>query len=174
VIIVTGAMAAGKSTVAQAIAERLPRAAHVRGDVFRRMVVSGRREMGPDLAPEAVDQLWLRYELAATVADRYARAGFTAVVQDIVVGPELARFVDMFVTRPRHLVVLAPRPDVLAARERGRAKTGYGRGWTEEALDAELRERTPRLGLWLDTSDQTPDETVTRILADLPAARLPD
>src|SRR5687767_12879827 len=102
-------MAAGKSTVAQGIAERLPRAAHVRGDVFRRMVVSGRREMAPDLPAEAVAQLWLRYELAATVADRYARAGFTAVVQDIVIGPELARFVDLFATRPRHLVVLAPR-----------------------------------------------------------------
>ncbi|GAA4445366.1 AAA family ATPase [Phytohabitans houttuyneae] len=174
VIIVTGAMAAGKSTVAQGIAERLPRAAHVRGDAFRRMVVSGRREMAPDLPAEAVAQLWLRYELAATVADRYARAGFTAVVQDIVIGPELARFVDLFATRPRHLVVLAPRPDVLATREEGRPKTGYGGGWTVEALDRELRERTPRLGLWLDTSDQTPDDTVTRILANLPAARLPD
>jgi predicted kinase len=173
VIIVTGAMAAGKSTVAQGIAERLPRAAHVRGDAFRRMVVSGRREMTPDLAPESVAQLWLRYELAATVADRYARAGFTAVIQDVVIGPDLARFVDLFRTRPRHLVVLAPRPDVLAARERGRGKKGYAGGWNVEAFDAELRQRTPRLGLWLDTSDQTPDDTVTRILANLPAARLP-
>ncbi|MDQ0761187.1 putative kinase [Streptomyces canus] len=44
VVLVTGVMAAGKSTVAQALAERLPRAAHVRGDVFRRMIVSGRAE----------------------------------------------------------------------------------------------------------------------------------
>jgi hypothetical protein len=115
----------------------------------------------------------LRYELAATVADRYARAGFTPVVQDIVIGPDLRRFADLFATRPRHLVVLAPRPDVLAVRERGRAKSGYGGGWTPEALDSELRERTPRLGLWLDTSEQTPDDTVTRILANLPAARPP-
>lgn len=171
---VTGAMAAGKSTVAQGIAERLPRAAHVRGDAFRRMVVSGRREMTPELAPEAVAQLWLRYELAATVADGYARAGFAAIVQDVVLGPDLARFVDLFRTRPRYLAVLAPRPEVLAARERGRVKKGYGGGWTVEALDGGLRHGTPRLGLWLDTSDQTPDDTVTRILANLPAARLPD
>ncbi|MER7129260.1 hypothetical protein [Streptosporangium saharense] len=32
-------------------------------------------------------------------------------------------------------------------------------------LDAVLRERTPRLGLWLDTSEQTPEETVEEILA---------
>ncbi|MFD9885204.1 AAA family ATPase, partial [Streptomyces alboflavus] len=47
VIVITGIMAAGKSTVAQALAERLPRAAHVRGDVFRRMIVSGRQEYEP-------------------------------------------------------------------------------------------------------------------------------
>lgn len=34
VLLVTGTMGAGKSTVAQLVAERLPRAAHVRGDVF--------------------------------------------------------------------------------------------------------------------------------------------
>lgn len=42
VVLVTGVMASGKSTVAQALAERLPRAAHVRGDLFRRMIVSPR------------------------------------------------------------------------------------------------------------------------------------
>ncbi|MEV7239508.1 AAA family ATPase, partial [Streptomyces sp. NPDC051020] len=54
VVLITGVMAAGKSTVAQALAERLPRAVHVRGDVFRRMVVSGRAEMVPGAYEEAV------------------------------------------------------------------------------------------------------------------------
>lgn len=40
VVLITGVMAAGKSTVAQLLAESLPRAVHVRGDVFRRMIVS--------------------------------------------------------------------------------------------------------------------------------------
>ena len=34
-----------------------------------------------------------------------------------------------------------------------------------ETLDAGLRNDTPRIGLWLDSSDQTPDETVDEILA---------
>lgn len=42
VFLLTGNMASGKSTVAQLLAERLPRAAHVRGDAFRRMIVTGR------------------------------------------------------------------------------------------------------------------------------------
>ena len=47
VILVTG-QAAGKSTVAQLLAERLPRSVHLRGDVFRKMIVSGGAGMTPD------------------------------------------------------------------------------------------------------------------------------
>jgi hypothetical protein len=42
VMLITGIQAAGKSTVAQLLAERLPRPVHVRGDAFRRMAVDGR------------------------------------------------------------------------------------------------------------------------------------
>ncbi|MFG1697287.1 AAA family ATPase [Nonomuraea sp. NPDC049309] len=69
VVVITGVSAAGKSTVAQGLAERLPRAAHVRGDVFRRMVAGGRAEMTPKAGAEAVRRLHLRYRLAAVTAD---------------------------------------------------------------------------------------------------------
>lgn len=165
VVLVTGIMAAGKSTVAQLLAERLPRSAHVRGDLFRRMVVSGRAEVGVDLSVESLAQLRLRYRLSAMVADEYADAGFTAVVQDIALGDDLPSWVAMFRNAPQ-VVVLAPSPSTVAAREAGRGKTGYGE-WTVEDLDAGLRDGTPRIGLWLDTSDQTPAETVDAILAGL-------
>lgn len=90
VILVTGIQASGKSTVAQALAERLDRSVHVRGDLFRRMVVNGRVEMGSaNPRPEAVRQLRLRYQLAAAAADGYADAGFTVVLQDIIIGSHL-------------------------------------------------------------------------------------
>lgn len=171
-LVITGVMAAGKSTVAQLVAERLPRAAHVRGDVFRRMVVSGRAEPDIPMSPAAAAQLRLRYELTALVADGYADAGFSAVVQDIVFGPELPVHLDRFRTRPRHLVVLAPRADAVAAREAARPKTGYTGGWTPHGLDAALRAETPRLGLWLDTTDLTPAQTADALLARLDEARL--
>ncbi|MFC8516639.1 AAA family ATPase [Streptomyces sp. NPDC057257] len=173
VVVVTGVMASGKSTVAQALAERLPRAAHVRGDVFRRMVVSGREDYVPGTAPgsEGEAQLRLRYWLSAATADAYAEAGFTAVVQDVLLGEELRRYVDLIRTRPVYVVVLAPNPEAVAAREAGRAKTGYG-AWTVADLDEELRARTPRLGLWLDTSGLTVGETVEAILAGRERARV--
>jgi chloramphenicol 3-O-phosphotransferase len=171
VVLITGVMAAGKSTVAQALAEQLPRAAHVRGDVFRRMIVSGREEYVPGVGGEGEAQLRLRHRLSAATADAYAQAGFTAVVQDVVLGADLAAYVRLVRSRPLHVVVLAPRPEAVAAREAGRAKTGYG-AWTVEQLDAALRESTPRLGLWLDTSELTVGETVDAILAGRERARV--
>lgn len=162
VYLLTGIMAAGKSTVAQALAERLPRSVHVRGDLFRRMIVNGRAEVTAALADEAVRQLRLRYALAAQVTDAYVAAGFTVVVQDILLEDELARMTSLIRSRPLQVVVLAPDPATVAAREAGRGKVGYGE-WAVADLDAALR-RTPRIGMWLDTSGQTPEETVDEIL----------
>ncbi len=165
VYLVTGIQAAGKSTVAQALAERLPRSAHVRGDVFRRFVVQGRAEMSAVPSPDAIAQLRLRHRLAAATADSYAEAGFTAVLQDIFLGEFLPWTADLIRTRPLYVVVLAPRPEVVAAREAGRGKDAYDE-FTVAALDSVLREDTPRIGLWLDTSELTVEQTVDRILTD--------
>ncbi|GAA2384635.1 hypothetical protein GCM10010420_03640 [Streptomyces glaucosporus] len=174
VVVITGVMASGKSTVAQELAEHLPRTVHVRGDMFRRMIVSGREETlpRPEETPEAVAQLRLRHRISATVADLYAEAGWTAVVQDVILGKELPEYVAMVRTRPLYLVVLAPDPGTVAEREELREKRGYGL-WTVEQLDRFLREETPRIGLWLDNSGQIPEETVAAILSGLDTARVP-
>jgi chloramphenicol 3-O-phosphotransferase len=170
VFLVTGIQASGKSTVAQSLAERFERSVHVRGDLFRRMVVNGRAEMGPASPPaEAVRQLRLRYTLAAATADGYADAGFTVVLQDIVLGSHLTDMVTAIRSRPLYVVVLAPRADVVRKRDEirqaERGKVAYKPGdESVTELDAHLRHDTPRIGLWLDTSEQTVDETVEEIL----------
>ena len=174
VILVTGIQAAGKSTIAQLLAERLPRSVHVRGDLFRRMIINGRADMTPDPASEAVRQLRLRYQLAATVTDAYFQAGFTVIIQDVILGSHLTEMTAMIRSRPLLLIVLAPQAAAIADREQSRGKTAYG-PWAIGQLDTVLRHDTPRLGLWLDTSSQTPAQTADQILSRAWAeARLPD
>lgn len=172
VVLITGISAAGKSTVAQLLAERFDRAVHVRGDLFRKMVVRGQVHMTAERPAEAVHQLWLRHQLTASTVDAYRQAGFAVVAQDIVIAENLRKLIDEIKSRPLHLVVLAPDPDTVTGRELTRPKKGYDENWTPHDLDRLFRKETPKLGLWLDNSDQTPDETVDEILERLPEARV--
>ncbi|MEV0697548.1 AAA family ATPase [Saccharopolyspora sp. NPDC050389] len=163
VLLITGIQAAGKSTIAQGVAEQLPRSVHLRGDAFRRMVVGGREEMSAPPSEEALRQLRLRHRLTAQAADGYFAAGFTVVAQDVILGEHLAEMVESVSSRPLLVVVLAPSPEAIAKREAGRGKTAYD-SWAIAELNAVLHEQTPRIGLWLDTSEQTPEQTVAEIL----------
>jgi hypothetical protein len=167
--LVIGVQAAGKSTVADLLARSFERGVHVRGGEFYRWAVRGWVHAGEEPAAEARRLLDLRYRLSALAADEYCAAGFTTVVQDNLFGDDVAAGLDRVRARPRHLVVLRPSVDVVAAREDAR-RTATGKvayrsgGFTIAELDAHL-DRTPRAGLWLDTSAQTPEETVAEILA---------
>ena len=170
ILIITGAMAAGKSSVAQALALRLPHAVHLRGDSFRKMIVSGRVDPAPGSEAAWRAQLELRYDLAAMAAERYAAAGFTVIYQDIL-NDALARVVAALAAWSPGVVVLCPSAEVPARREAERPKSGYKGGWTPAAFDVLVRAQTPRLGLWLDSSALSVEETVDHILVNAAATR---
>ncbi len=162
-----GVQAAGKSTIADLLARSFDRGVHVRGGQFYRWAVQGWRHTEPGSGVEARADLDLRYHLSRMVADEYAAAGFTAVVQDNIFGDDVIRWLDRVASRPRHLVVLRPSAEVVLEREDAR-QTATGKvayrdgGFTPAELDSFLGE-TPRVGLWLDTSSLTSEETVTAI-----------
>lgn len=164
VILITGNMASGKSTIGQALAERIPKSVHLRGDLFRKMIVNGRAEMTFELSEDAKAQLRLRHELATEVARRYVDAGFVVVYQDILIGHLLREAVNRFDGVPVSVVVLAPEPAAVAAREAGRSKSGYRSTGEIEAFDRVLRDETEPLGLWLDTTNLSVRQTVDQIL----------
>ena len=67
--------------------------------------------------------------------------------------------------------MLLPSREAIERREAERTKKGYD-PWTVAQLDDALRNRTPSIGLWLDSSDQTPGETVDEILSRVDEARV--
>src|SRR3954451_13955986 len=140
IILITGNMAAGKSTIAQALAERLPKSVHLRGDLFRPMIVNGQAEMSFELSAEAQQQLALRYHLAAEAAKSYFQAGFTVVYQDIIIGSTLAKMLTTFQDLPLSVFVLCPRAAIVAARDSSRSKTGYPNDASVQAFDRVLRQ----------------------------------
>jgi AAA domain-containing protein len=172
--LIAGVQAAGKSTVADLLARQFERGVHVRGGQFYRWAVRGWVHAGDARAAEARRLLDLRYRLSAMTADEYCRAGFCTVVQDNIFGADVTHWFQSVTTRPRHLVVLRPSVAVVREREHQRheatGKIAYRPGeFCPEDLDGFIAE-TPRVGLWLDTSDMTAEETVSQILIRQSAA----
>jgi GrpB-like predicted nucleotidyltransferase (UPF0157 family)/cytidylate kinase len=172
VYLISGPMAAGKSTVARLLAARFERGVHVEGDVFRRSIVAGRAEMTPDPSPEALEQLRLRYRIGAAAADAYVEAGFTVALEDVVAGRLLGEYRAMIRSRPCHAIVLLPSLEAVAAREAGRQSVGYERWAVAELYDG-FANATPRVGIWLDTTELAPEQAVDAILAGTASRRSP-
>ena len=166
IILITGLMASGKSTIAQLLAGRMEKAVHLRGDIFRRMIVSGREDMRENAPPEAFEQLYLRYRMTADAAKSYYDHGFTVVVQDNYYGQALADMVKMFKGYPLQVIVLCPDAETIAMREAGRGKTGYT-GFDIMPLYTSFMEETPRIGMRIDSSNLSVRETADRIMTKL-------
>lgn len=162
--IITGAMAAGKSTIAKELVQRFERSAHVGGDAFLRMIARGGAVMGPVLDNEAVLQLHLRQDIAMDAVRRFIGAGFATVYQDILIGDDFIRVTTALADLAPRIVVLNPSVETLAGRDANRSKTGYSEQFRPDVLAEALQSNTPRQGLWLDTSDMTIEAVVETIL----------
>jgi GrpB-like predicted nucleotidyltransferase (UPF0157 family) len=99
---------------------------------------------GEHTAPGAIS---LCQRLAAAATDTYVEAGFTVALEDAVRGPALGEYRTMIRSRPCHIIVLLP---------------------PGEAVPAETR-----AGIWLDTAQLTPEQTVDEILAQTAADQEP-
>jgi chloramphenicol 3-O-phosphotransferase len=165
---VTGIQAAGKSTVARLLAERFTHGVHIEADALQRMIVSGAAWVEAPGPPhgEAEGQLRLRLKHMCLLARSFVDAGFTVVLDDIILGDRYHQLVADLQGYPFALAVLAPRLDIVQRRDRARSKRTLGDAWAAY-LDAELHATMRDTGIWIDNSNQTPDETVNEIIRRL-------
>lgn len=168
-IVVTGIMAAGKSTVARLLAERFPKGVHIEADVLQQMVVSGAAWVNHPGVPtgEAANQLHLRLKNMCLLGRSFFEEGFSVVLDDIIIGDRWPELQNELRGLPFSLVILAPSVDVVTRqRDQYRQKVPQGGEWAAY-LDQELRTTMTGTGLWIDSSAQTPPETVEQILLNL-------
>jgi adenylylsulfate kinase-like enzyme len=162
IFLINGTQGAGKSTVARALAGRFERGACIDADDLLRLVVSGAAPLEPPLSSEAEHQLRLRARVASQLADTFFEAGFTVAIAEIVVG-RLDHFRTDIKSRPLLLVNLAPSLDIVKRRNEERMNKNVFEPWSP-ILDRAMRETMSGIGLWLDNSNQTPEEAVNDIL----------
>ncbi len=177
VFVISGQLAAGKSTLAEALMRRYPRGLHVNMDGVREMVVSGLASP-LEWTPETDRQFGLAAQASAKLAAIYHRGGFAAAIEGgmdpQLIDPWLAEEgLDEVAVK----VVLVPRLEVAMERNRSRTNKSFDTSILDEAIfeiDRTLRdEPLPADWVGIDNSDEAVDATVERVLALVPAPLAP-
>lgn len=166
-LIITGAPAAGKSTISRLVAAGLNRSARLDGDFVHELIVSGFVWGLGEPADEAAHQVRLTRKNLCALAANFADASFTPIIDTLIPNREgLDYFLDALRPRRVLLVVLMPTIEVHHCRNSIREPEEQFFFDDYETLMADMRKGFGTVGWWFDTSAFTPEETATHIIAN--------
>ena len=171
IFVVTGQLAAGKSTLSRAVLARFPFGYHIDTDAIREMVVSG---LASPLqwTDETTRQFDLALEGSVALAAVYHRAGFAVAIEGGIDPAAIDRLVRA-VGLGDHLVgvILRPPLDVALRRNRERRTKSFDTSALEgvmAAIDDDLaRAAVPPGWVTIDNGHEPVEATVERLLAQV-------
>lgn len=154
IILISGPINAGKTTIGRALSASLPQTAHVEVDTLREFV--------PFLPLE--EAIPINLENAATIARNFVRRGFGVVLTYPLGQADYDYLLDAFtdLSVPIHTFILGPTLATALADRGARLLSEHERRRIREQYN-DGRHRGP-FGIRLDTTAQTPAETVATIL----------
>ncbi len=162
VILITGPMGAGKSSVSNALAKKFERSAVIEVDKLRGMIKEGYVMPSP-YTEESALQLSLSVKNACDIANNFLEKGFNVIIDGIVGRKLLEQYSNFLKGKNFKAFLLLPSPEALLARFDDRGSYEELRERTTE-LHKIFSEKRDQLNLQtLDSSDQTLEETVDEI-----------
>ena len=171
--LITGIPGSGKSTVARRLGAGMDRAVHIEGDrLLDDWVISGKALPGGEGPADEVDrQIKLCIKNQCLLAKSYSEAGFVPLMDFVVPGrSDLDVYLGHLRDHTLYLVVLAPQVSVALFRDEERNEKTIGAKWAH--FDSQMRTELRDVGLWVDTSELSLDDTIRVVLERKPEALL--
>ena len=170
--LISGRPAAGKTTTSKAFAKKFSKAAVISRDDLQDQIVSG--NVQPDALPieEAGFQIDMNVRNQCALAKSYLQHGFIPICDEVVGQYQLAIYKKLLKDNKIHLVTLNPTLDV--AQKRDKLRSSESQFNVPVSLDLVQQDRMARwkilqesvltlsgIGLWIDNSTMTIEETVS-------------
>lgn len=173
VFVITGQLAAGKSTLARALLATFPFGYHIDVDGIREMVTSGFASPLEE-SEETVRQFGLALGGSAAMAAVYHEAGFAVAIEGGLEPADIDReLAAVGLLEARVGIVLVPPLEVALQRNRERTTKAFDTSVLEDVMrviDAELRRRpVPDGWVLIDNGAESLAATVVRVVAASPA-----
>lgn len=160
IILLTGVPGSGKSTIGDAVAQSLPRCAHIQTDFFRKLVKGG-YAAPKDWNEETEKQYKLARKNACAVARNLVEAGFSVIIDDTIWQKSLIEEYHALLSGKATTLVFLDT-DLAVAQERNRTRTIWN---LPEALIAQSYALFSNEGikdvadLVIDNSSQTSEQS---------------